>query len=245
MQNQSTTICPCGCGLPVSPGKRFRRGHHWKALATERFWSQVDRSGGPEACWPWTGARSSSGYGQFGINGGQVGSHCQSYTLTYGPIPDGLWVLHRCDNPPCCNPAHLFLGTPKDNTQDALSKGRITSGDAHWTRRHPERLPRGERHPQSKLSDSQRGEVITLWDTGEYSVQDLASRFGVHRDTIRNLCIPKSERGPRCKLTKEQVQEIREGGAAGERGATLAKRYHVSPSTISMILSGQRWGPDE
>lgn len=100
-----------------------------------RFWAKVDRSGGPEACWPWTGARAWNGYGQFG-DGGQI--HIASrvaWELSCGPIAEGLHVLHRCDNPPCVNPAHLFLGTHSDNMRDMVAKGRLP---AHMRPRSPE-----------------------------------------------------------------------------------------------------------
>lgn len=91
------------------------------------FWHLVDKRG-PDDCWPWQGSLY-VGYGR--IKDGQrgrVGAHRVSWELHHGPIPDGLWVLHRCDNPPCVNPAHLFLGTPGDNVRDMHAKGR-------WSRR--------------------------------------------------------------------------------------------------------------
>lgn len=89
-------------------------------ITAERLWSQVDRSGGPDACWLWQGHCDRGGYGR--LAGARA--HREAWVQTFGPIPDGLWVLHRCDNPPCCNPRHLFLGTPKDNTRDMMEKGR-------------------------------------------------------------------------------------------------------------------------
>jgi hypothetical protein len=241
MQDHPTTLCPCGCGLPVRPGRRFRQGHHWKALAAERFWAQVDRSAGPEGCWPWTGARSSADYGVFGLNRAVVGSHRHAYALWHGPIPAGLWVLHKCDNPPCCNPAHLFLGTPGDNSRDAANKGRMASADRHWTRRCPERIPRGEWHPQSKLTDAQRKEIRSLWDAGGNTAAALAVRFGVSRDTVYDLCVPPERRKPVRKLTRAGVAEMR---AARERGASmseLASRFGVSAANVHKIIHGRAW----
>lgn len=108
----------------------------------ERFWAKVLKG---EGCWEWQGSKSKAGgYGYVHV-GGQVNrrpmkAHRLSWELHNGPIPHGLWVLHQCDNPPCVNPSHLFLGTRTDNMQNAASKGRIkTVGQsriAHCKRGH-------------------------------------------------------------------------------------------------------------
>lgn len=93
----------------------------------ERFWPKVDVRG-HEECWEWTASRKERGYGVFsrpGHNNGALKAHRVSWELANGPIPDGLCVLHRCDNPPCVNPAHLFLGTIADNNRDMSLKGRV------------------------------------------------------------------------------------------------------------------------
>lgn len=106
----------------------------------EIFWSHVDIRN-DEECWNWMASLDDHGYGQFGSKrlGGHFSSHRLSYILTNGPIPDGLFVCHRCDNPKCINPKHLFLGTPLDNVKDMISKGRgryiITRGeDSHFAK---------------------------------------------------------------------------------------------------------------
>jgi hypothetical protein len=92
-----------------------------------RFWEKVDKPGGADACWLWTGTPDVNGYGKLWwfdhTNKGKF-AHRISWELHNGPIPDGLFVLHSCDNPPCVNPKHLFLGTQLDNMRDMVAKGR-------------------------------------------------------------------------------------------------------------------------
>ena len=100
-----------------------------------RIWSRVDQSGGPEACWPWTGSIGAGGYGRTSMKT-PVGrsAHRAVWFFVNGPIPDRMDILHRCDNPPCCNPNHLFPGTHQDNMIDCEMKGRRfhAAGEQHW-----------------------------------------------------------------------------------------------------------------
>jgi hypothetical protein len=99
------------------------------ASVTERFWSHVEKTDG---CWLWRGARDDKGYGKFGLHGRQERAHLIAYELAVRLVPRGLGlhICHKCDNPPCVRPDHLFLGTPKDNMQDkeAKNRGRFPHG---------------------------------------------------------------------------------------------------------------------
>jgi hypothetical protein len=155
-----------------------------------RFWSKVDIRG-PDDCWEWCAARRHR-YGVFSYLGRPVLSHRLSWELTNGPIPAGLHVCHKCDNPPCVNPAHLFPGTPHDNMQDAARKGRngkhtrpdrIARGDEHPARLRPECLARGERSGNAKLTVSQ---VLAI-RASDMSQRALARAYGVTRGNIRAI----------------------------------------------------------
>lgn len=103
-------------------GALARWGHRTVA---ERFWAKVDKSGGPDACWLWTGSRNALGYGWASdANHRGVGAHRLAWILTNGN-PGPLFVMHSCDNPPCVNPAHLSVGTHADNLRDSSRKGRM------------------------------------------------------------------------------------------------------------------------
>ena len=99
----------------------------------DRFWVRVDKSGGPDACWEWQGARNGQGYGIAYVRGlNTSGAHRIAYTLAYGPIAPGMVIRHyHCDNPACCNPSHLLEGTPAQNAQDRVDKGRTSKGAKH------------------------------------------------------------------------------------------------------------------
>jgi hypothetical protein len=116
----------------------------------ETFWALVQR-GAPNVCWPYTGPKTALGYGAITYRKKSWRAHRLAWTLTHGPIPIGKVVCHKCDNPPCCNPECLFLGSNGDNTRDAQRKGRLASGERHPSKIHGTGyLPHGDDHPLRK-----------------------------------------------------------------------------------------------
>lgn len=146
----------------------------------ERFWEKV-RIAGPDECWIWIGTRHGKGYGQIKCELGSgppstMKAHRVSWELAHGPIPGDLWVLHHCDNPPCVNPAHLFLGTNQDNSDDRDAKGRRVG-------------PTGKNVHTAKLTEemvrSIRAEYVPGW--GGMNMYRLSEKYGVTRPTIGNI----------------------------------------------------------
>lgn len=192
--------CHCGCGqktkvvtrniaergLKKGEPSRFVLGHNsngqklpTKSLA-ERLWSRVAITANPDKCWEWQAGLNRGGYGRIRRTnrGKQVGTHRIAYELIYGEIPNGLWVLHKCDNPKCCNPAHLFLGTAAHNSADRNIKGRQSRGEKHAINR------RGEKNGQHKLTAEKVRYIRERYSQGIANSRELAEEMGVTQSTI-------------------------------------------------------------
>lgn len=124
-------------------------------------------------CYEWSRAKSSKGYGYLRFNGRDVRAHRLAFELAFGPIPDGFHVCHRCDNPPCCNPGHLFLGTAKDNHVDKVLKGRAVP-------------QKGSRNNNSTLLESDVVDIRKMRESGA-RVNEIARQFKVHQTTITKI----------------------------------------------------------
>lgn len=163
-----------------------------KPKVVRKFWERVDMSAGPDACWPWQGVRLSSGYGRAWDGVKTSTAHRVALRIKLGrELGNMMCALHACDNPPCCNPRHLWEGTKQDNHDDMTKKGREARGDRHGAKTQPEKIPRGQARPNAKLTDERVREIRRLRDVGMCNLQELAVRFGVSSDAI--ACVVKDK----------------------------------------------------
>lgn len=133
----------------------------------DRFFAKVDRSG---SCWVWTGSCDWQGYGKFGVGDKNVMAHRFSWSNAHGVIPEGMLVCHKCDNPPCVNPDHLFMGSQAENVRDMIAKGRGNH-------------PRGENHPRARLSDKQVIKIRSSEEPGK----TIALRYGISQSLVGQI----------------------------------------------------------
>lgn len=152
-----------------------------------RFWNKVDKSG---ECWIWTACRNPHGYGKFALSiDGKWrlrDAHRVAWELANDSIPDGICVCHKCDNPSCVNPSHLFLGTQAENLADMKAKKRGTLGDKSTALRMPEKLPRGAENVSTRLTPDQV-RAIREQRTQGASQNEIARRFGISQSTVRQI----------------------------------------------------------
>lgn len=135
--------------------------------STAGFWTKVERN--DDGCWGWLGSTDSCGYATLGKS--RTRAHRLSYEIHVGDIPPGMRVCHRCDNPPCCNPAHLFLGTAAENSRDMVIKGRSN---------------RGERNGHARLSEPEVLRIRSLRAKG-MTLKAVAAECGVSFQTVHDI----------------------------------------------------------
>lgn len=185
-------FCKCGCGQRTSIIKETRRsagyvkgepypfvrGHKGRSLS-DRFWSKV-RIADNNACWIWQGTISTTGYGAIGVKGKTLIASRVAWELTYGTIPVGSHVCHQCDNPKCVNPSHLFLGSPKTNSDDKIAKGRWKGNKKV-----------GNDRPQAKLTPADVLRIRELAASG-VSHRKIAKMYPVEHTAIDAIILRKT-----------------------------------------------------
>ena len=140
------------------------------------FYSHV-AVGKPDECWSWIGATDDYGYGRFSFHGKTTTAHRFAYWFSTGIDPEELFVCHSCDNPPCVNPAHLWLGTPKDNIRDAQQKGRLVGN-----------YTRGEaRAGSTKLTEADVREIRSKHASGQRTYVEMMREYGISKRTLCNV----------------------------------------------------------
>lgn len=245
--------------LPRYPGQGYCSAPCWHrtrarllTMTPDKFWCLVQNcSHGDhckDCCWPWQGRRDKDGYG---VYGGAKNKKAHRYALEYlqSPLPVGLLACHTCDNPPCCNPAHLWPGTNHDNTIDAQHKGRL-------------RGLRGEASPRSKLHEQDVRHIHVAYRQGT-SQAALATTYGVKQGTIHDVLHGKNwasiaaeypplapERRQHrshgdghgmAKLTAAEVYVIRSLPSRPNLKHELAEAYGVTPQAIHAIRQRKTW----
>jgi DNA-binding XRE family transcriptional regulator len=205
-----------------------------------RFWSKVDKTD-PDKCWWWVASIDVNGYGQFLVNKGQLGrtttsmakAHRVAWLLTRGDIPKGMYLCHTCDMPRCVNPAHLFLGTQKDNMRDCVDKNR------HGFGRVGQPIYYNIKRLEKIFADHRNGVPLP-----EITKRHHISRSHLLRLLKRHKLPLRDPRRARQKLTTTEVAQIRHLYAMGTTSQTaLGKRFGVTQAAIGLLVRGVNW-PD-
>ena len=223
---------------------------NWDLKTVQRFWSKINLPDDLNIndCWEWVGGKKKSGYGQIHINGTTIGSHRLMYECYNGPIKDGLFACHECDNKSCVNPFHITPGTLQHNMDDAVKRNRMATG---------------EDHGMSKLTEIEVKDILDQLILG-VTQYDLAELYNIDQTNIS--CIAQGKNWKSCynaltdeqkikiktnakynscttrKLVPEQVIEIRNLHAQGNISQTeLCEMFNISQGTMSHLINRKTW----
>lgn len=208
-----------------------------------RFWSKVDTFGD---CWEWKAGRMRDGYGRFSINGITFPAHRIAYCIYNSADPGALLVCHKCDNPGCVNPSHLFVGAPIDNALDKIEKGRDNPAV-------------GERGSNAAMTDVSAHVARDMYATWKYTCRDIAIHFGVDRITIQRIVTGRTyktaggpisrnnkrhtdgERNGRAKLKEQDVRDIRSLFSGGKTVLQISRMLDLHESTVGNVVKRKTW----
>ncbi len=212
------------------------------------FYKSVDKNGplpdqsikhysGLSRCWMWTMSKCVGEYGNMSLGRGYQKTHRISFLIHAGDIPAGMCILHKCDNPTCVNPEHLFLGTRAQNVADMHAKGRANkaSGDASASRLHPESRARGDRngarlYPERLLRGKELSEIM----------KRVALR-GPARSELMKRIASRGEFHHTSKLNPEKVRMARSLYSEGKSLASIGRTLGVTYKTIGRVIRGETW----
>ncbi len=214
-----------------------------KKFDEKRLWSKVNILS-DNKCWEWQGAKTTAGYGVIRIDYEANYTHRLAWSLkNKGEIPKKGVICHRCDNPACCNPSHLFLGTQADTVRDAASKNR---------------MPKGEKHFNTNITTDIVRQIRYLGEYTTMTKKKISERFGISRQAVTDILYKrtwghvdpewqppdpkaKGKKHPFAKLTENDVKEIRRLSNEGMSQRKLAAKFGVSRGTIEPIIKGETW----
>lgn len=176
----------CGC---LKQNVKYRQMPEYNENVEFDFWSRAVLTANPDKCWVWTMKKDQDGYGNFNVGYSIVKAHRFAYYVYNKVDPKELQVCHKCDNPSCVNPFHLFLGTTQDNTKDRHLKGRTNapSGNKHRSVTKPESVAKGESHWNAKLTEADVLTIVGMVYSKKYSRKKISEMFNCHKQHITDI----------------------------------------------------------